>query len=461
MRKIPAQQSADLITNLPSGTHYCHFYRTQNDLLDLLVPYFKRGLLNNEYCMWVTPRRSGAKDALLRMKRDVPGFNTYLDEGQIDFLLASDWYAKDGVFNSQRVLTGWIDRCNHASALGYRGMRLSGDTLWLKKSTWKSFADYEAELDKTMRKYPMTAICTYPLEKCRAVEVVDVVKNHGITLVKRGKWELIENAERRRAEEEAREKALAELEQRVQQRTAELQEANRKLIAEIEEGNRVAERLRILARYLQSVREEERARISRELHDEIGAGLTAIKLALERSKSGQPSGAATELTRALALANELIGRVRDLSMQLRPPMLHDLGLFAALRWHFERYTDQFKITVDFKHSGLIDRRLTAEAETAVYRIVQEALTNVARHAKTDKVTVEIEVAEDLLSLRIKDEGIGFDLQSLPPETSGGLSGMRERAIILGGRLWFESAPGLGTILKAEIPLHKPVALDDG
>jgi PAS domain S-box-containing protein len=213
------------------------------------------------------------------------------------------------------------------------------------------------------------------------------------------------------------------------------------------------EQLRALAAYLQSVREEERAHISRELHDEIGQGLTAIKLALERSTSGQPPGAATDLERALALANELIGQVRDLSLELRPAMLDDLGLLAALRWHFERYTDQFKIAVDFTQWGLEDRRFSPETETAVYRIVQEALTNVARHAKTDKMAVEIHVGKDLLSVQIKDEGIGFDPHSLPADRTGGLAGMRERAIMLGGQLWLDSASGLGTILRAEIPLH--------
>ena len=96
----------------------------------------------------------------------------------------------------------------------------------------------------------------------------------------------------------------------------------------------------------------------------------------------------------------------------------------------------------------------------MYRIVQETLTNVARHAKTDKVAVEIHVGEDLLRVRIKDEGIGFDPHSLPAERSGGLTGMRERAITLGGQLRLESAAGLGTMLEAEIPLQKHIPTDD-
>jgi PAS domain S-box-containing protein len=212
------------------------------------------------------------------------------------------------------------------------------------------------------------------------------------------------------------------------------------------------EQLRALAAYLQSVREKERTRIARELHDEIGQGLTAIKLALQRSTAGQ-SGAAVDLVQALDLAKELIGRVRDLSLELRPAMLDDLGLLAALRWHFERYTVQCKIDVDFKYTGLDDRRFSPEIETAAYRIVQEALTNVARHAGVDQVVVEIDADQDQLRIQVIDRGAGFDPHSLSAARTAGLSGMRERAIILGGKLDVQSSLGAGTVLTATLPLN--------
>ena len=213
------------------------------------------------------------------------------------------------------------------------------------------------------------------------------------------------------------------------------------------------EQLRALAAYLQSVREEERTRISRELHDEIGQGLTAIKLALERNVSNPSAATPAALTQTLTLANELIGQVRDLSLELRPTMLDDLGLLAALRWHFERYTAQCKIDVDFKYTGLDDRRFSPETETAAYRIVQEALTNVARHAGVDHVVVEIDADQDRLRIQIKDRGAGFDSYSLPAARTAGLSGMRERAIILGGKLEIQSSSGAGTVLIAILPLN--------
>jgi len=212
------------------------------------------------------------------------------------------------------------------------------------------------------------------------------------------------------------------------------------------------ERLRSLAAYLQSVREEERSRIARELHDEIGQVLTGIKFTLVTSLRDLHGGATSNLARALALTNELIGKVRDLSLELRPAMLDDFGLLPALRWHLDRYRTQFDIKVNFKHEGLEGRRLEPETEIAAYRIVQEALTNVARHAKIDKVDVSVSADEGAVRVRIQDKGAGFDPHSMSLGATGGLSGMRERTTLLGGWLKIDSVPGSGALVSAELPL---------
>jgi two-component system sensor histidine kinase UhpB len=213
------------------------------------------------------------------------------------------------------------------------------------------------------------------------------------------------------------------------------------------------QQLRALAAYLESVREQERTRIARELHDEIGQALTGIKLSLERAMR-EPSNLAEDGVLALDLTNELIGKVRDLSLDLRPAMLDHIGLVAALTWQFGRYLNQANIAVQFRHGGLEGRRFAPEIETAAYRIVQEALTNVARHARTNEVEVTIEADEALLRIEISDLGAGFDVDSLSAGATGGLFGMRERAIMLGGRLDIKSAPGTGTVLVAELPLQQ-------
>lgn len=461
MAKRTQNDPVNLVVNLPWGAHCCHFYKTERDLLDIVVPYFKAGLLSNEFCIWITSNTPDIKKAVRAMSKALPQVDSYMNRGQFEILPYDQWYVEKRLFDPRRVLDGWIDKVARASARGYEGMRLAGDTLWLEKRIWKDFADYEEELDKTVAKHRIKAVCTYGLNRCQAFEVIDVVKNHGYTLIKRRTWEVIENAQRRRAEEKALEKAMAELERMVQLRTSELEDANRKLMVEVAERKRAGEelrasreRLRALAEYLQSVREEERTRIARELHDEIGQALTGIKLALERSVRAQGNPA---LAQALAVANDLIGQVRDMSLELRPAMLDDIGLLAALRWHFDRYTKQTKIKVDFKRSGLDERRFGPEIETAAYRIVQESLTNVARHGGIDKVEVGVWADETLLRIRIKDSGVGFDPASLPFGATGGLSGMRERAGALKGRVEIESAPGAGTLLTAELPLTTRVS----
>ena len=198
--------------------------------------------------------------------------------------------------------------------------------------------------------------------------------------------------------------------------------------------------------------EEERHHIALELHDEIGQALTGLKLSLEMTRSIPANQSQQGIRQAQSLASELLGRVREMSLDLRPAMLDDLGLLPALLWHFERYTAQTGVRVNFSHGGL-ERRFAPEVETAAYRIVQEALTNVARHARVREVTVHLAVDAGRLGVQIEDYGIGFDPQiALAANVSNGLAGMHERARLLGGRLQMQSTPGVGTLLSAELPL---------
>jgi signal transduction histidine kinase len=213
------------------------------------------------------------------------------------------------------------------------------------------------------------------------------------------------------------------------------------------------ERLQALSHRLVEVQETERQRIARELHDEIGQALTGLKLALDMSMHLPADAVRTRLGEVQALVNELMVQVRELSLDLRPAMLDNLGLLPTMLWHFERYTSQTNVRVAFRHTGLEGRRFAPEVETAAYRIVQEALTNVARHADVSEATVRLWAKQDILGLQVEDQGIGFDPEAaLATGATSGLAGMRERAILLGGRLTVESATGTGTRLTAEFPL---------
>ena len=212
------------------------------------------------------------------------------------------------------------------------------------------------------------------------------------------------------------------------------------------------DRLAALSRRLLEVQETERRNLARELHDEIGQLLTGLTLILERSKRLPHDAALACVNEAQALAAELVSRIRNLSLDLRPAMLDDLGLLPALLWHLERYTASTGVQVVFSQRGLEGQRFAVDVETAAYRIVQEALTNVARHSGAFEASVTIAAADGVLKLEIRDQGTGFDPDSvLRDERTSGLIGLRERARLSNGRLTLTSVRGSGTHLAIELP----------
>jgi PAS domain S-box-containing protein len=195
----------DLVGSVPWGTHFCMFYENKNDLMEILIPYFKAGLENNEFCMCVTSEPLTKEEAISAFSESIPGFENYLKKGQIEVIPYTEWYTAGGSFESGRVLQGWIDKLNRALASGYGGLRLTGNTFWLEKADWKKFTDYENKVNTVIGNYKMLAICTYALEKCSVSEIMDVVSNHGFSLIKReNKWESIESSTVRKAVDGAR-----------------------------------------------------------------------------------------------------------------------------------------------------------------------------------------------------------------------------------------------------------------
>ncbi|ACZ62054.1 PAS domain S-box protein [Dehalococcoides mccartyi] len=211
--------------------------------------------------------------------------------------------------------------------------------------------------------------------------------------------------------------------------------------------------LHTLSQRLVELQEEERSIIARELHDQVGQSLTVLKLMLDKAKDGLPDKAEELLAEAQPLVSELISSVRNMSLDLRPRMLDDLGLLPALLWYFDRFTSQTGINVNFQHAGL-KRKFSPQLGTAVYRIIQEALTNVVRYAGVDNVLVRAKADKNHLALVIQDKGKGFNPAQRATGMSSGLKGMKERVRFLGGKLDIESKPGAGTHIIVELPLSE-------
>jgi signal transduction histidine kinase len=212
-----------------------------------------------------------------------------------------------------------------------------------------------------------------------------------------------------------------------------------------------------LSARLVEIQEIERRHIARDLHDQIGQVLTGLQFMLESSKNQTGETNTNKINEAQETVSGLIEQIREMSLNLRPPMLDDIGLMPTLLWHFERYTKQTGIEVIFDPGG-ITQRLSPDVETAVYRIVQEALTNIARYAQCSEAFIRLNLREGILAIEIIDHGVGFDANvDISKWSTAGLVGMRERANMLGGYLVVKSAPNKGTQILVMIPLdRKPV-----
>ena len=231
-----------------------------------------------------------------------------------------------------------------------------------------------------------------------------------------------------------------------------------------ESFNRMAEtlteKMRLERKYLSQIieaQENERRRISRELHDEIGQALYAIKLNLEMIDKDLPHTTPViqrRLGEAKSLSSQTLTAMRRLSLDLRPTMLDDLGLIPTLRWYIQNFSNRLGIYSNFETTGF-EEKLSPQIETAFYRIVQEALNNIAKHAQADRVEISLVKRDSRIYASIQDNGKGFDLERVlhleSPERGFGVVGIQERVSLLGGQMDIQTKPGFGTLIHFEIP----------
>jgi C4-dicarboxylate-specific signal transduction histidine kinase len=315
----------DVVGDMPWGTHFCLFYETKEDLLDTLTPYCKAGLESGEFCLWIVADPLTVEEATDALKEAVPGFSRYLADSSIEIVSARDWYLSGGTFDLKRVTTGWLEKLARASARGYAGVRVTGDTAWLQKKDWKHFCEYEEGLNEAVANQRLAVLCTYPLAACGAMEILDVVRTHQFAVAKRHRsWDVIETAGFKQAKAEIK-RLNDELEQRVIERTSQLMlasDALREAQAELAHVNRVTTMGQLAAS------------IAHELNQPLTAAITNAHAAL-RWLGLQPANLA-EAREALASivddgkrAGDVIGRMRAL-IKKAPPRKDGLDINEAI-----------------------------------------------------------------------------------------------------------------------------------
>ncbi|HWM92754.1 MAG TPA: MEDS domain-containing protein [Thermoanaerobaculia bacterium] len=390
MNRSSTPSGIEAIGEVPFGTHFCQFYRSKQDLVDTLGPYFLEGLRNNELCLWVTSESLRADEARALLREALPDFDAYEASGQIGIYDFLDWYLKSGGTPPQ-ALQAWLDHERLAMEQGYQGLRLTGDTAWLDSSGWDEFVAYEQAVNGTFRNFRIVGLCTYSLEKCSAEDVIDVCSSHQFALTRRqGKWELIESSPLKVAK--------SELERRVEERTSELEAALR-------------------------ARDEFLAMLAHELRNPLAPIRNAAQvIRLLGPANGHMTWARDVIDRQVHQLSRLVDDLLDVSRVTRGRVeLHkeeiDLATVVAHAVETSRpWIDERRHTLTV---SLPNAPVQLHADPArLSQVVSNLLNNACKYMEEGgRICLTAEQASEVnaseVRIRVKDEGIGIPKEMLP------------------------------------------------
>jgi len=423
----------EYIASVRCGAHISLLRNSHEELADTLAPYFAAGIQQDEFCLWVTSDPMGVEGAGIGLRKAAPYLARYLDGGQIEILDSRDWYLRGGHFDADRVFAQWTEKEKQALDAGYKGLRVSGDTAWLQKQDWTDFMDYEAEVNRDFPQHRLTGLCTYPLDSCPADGVLEIVRNHQLTLAKvAGEWEMIESSSFGIA------KAMSN--------------------EQLPKHDSVSEQLRRLSADVLEQKDNERRWIANQLHEVTAQNVSAIALNLAglQQRRSWPSAVKSLLAKCHTMCEQSVEQILTLSHLLHPPILDTLGLPACLRQYIEDFMKRSRIHVEFE-TGREIGRLPPHVETHLFRVAQEGLANILRHSGSFHAVVRLHRLADQVILQIEDFGGGIPSTATAAvagdagQSGLGILGMQERLRKIGGHLEIQSC-NQGTLLTASIRL---------
>ena len=455
-----------VVGDRPWGTHFCSFYESKRDLLAMLVSYFKAGLENNEFCVWVVSEPLSERDAWDGLRNAVPEFEDYVSKRSIEVFDGSEWYLKGGVFDSTRVIAAWNEKVDRALDCGHVGLRGSGNAAWLQKKDWTAFSEYEQVVNDSVVGRPALLLCTYSLNSCGATELLDVVHTHQFAkAMRRGEWELIETPELKQTKAEIKQ-MNEELESRVSQRTQELETANRKLSqaqTELARINRVTS-LGALS-----------AHIAHEVNQPLGAVMFSAEAGLSWLDCDPPNlneahAAFQRIVRDGTRAGEVIRRIRALAKKsdtkMSPLNLNEVLSESLSFVQHELLTSRVALRVEQASALPVILADKVQLQQVILNLVMngiEAMQPITDRPRELVIRSEQDDAQHV-RLAVTDCGVGFSAESadrlfntfFTTKSSGmgmGLSICRSIIDVHGGRIW--AAPNVpnGATIQFTLPLH--------
>ena len=433
--KRPAPLLAAL-ERLGTSDHLCMTYRTREQELAAVIPYIRLGLERREECVYIADDVSRA-EVLSALQS--AGIATGGTPRVLKVLSRRETYLGDGHFDPDRILAWIAERTEAAVRGGFTAFRIVGEMTGVAgiASGVQRLAEFEAKLNDLFAGRPVSALCEYDARAFPAEILREVITTHplvvvGETVCRNPSFVAPKEYLSPRWPEREVEWILENL-LRLQRAEDELRESE--------------ERYRALSRHLLEMQERERHAIARNLHDDLGQILTAIKLSLKGASRSRE-----KMADSLALVDEAIRQTRSLALDLRPSVLDDLGVAAALQQLASQYAARGGLEIRLDTQALERVKVPPAVQTACFRLVQEAFTNIARHAGARRVDVTIRAAGGAIEIVVRDDGRGFDVAvARKPAGAGaglGLLGMEERISLAGGQLTIESAPGSGTTIRA-------------